>query len=148
MKTHQTFSDNILQYLQDDEILAFISNTEELRDLYNEIKDSEMACVIPIVRVVNPVEFELDLNIIVKHEKVGDYGQYEYYLATDFVNKETNILSLLNSLAVSTNANSDEIINMIGEQVKELHLLTSCDDKPFLEINDNSIYFGLNKSKQ
>jgi hypothetical protein len=146
MKTHLTFSDNILQYLQDDEIIEFLSNREELKELYNEIKDTEMACVIPIVIVVNPVEFELDLNIIVKHEKADDYGQFEYYLATDFVNKETNILSLLNSLAISTYSNPDEIIDIIGEQVKELHLLTSCDDKPFLEINDNSVYFGLNKS--
>lgn len=146
MKTYQTFSDNILQFVQDDEIIEFLSNREELKELYNEIKDTEMACVIPIVIVVNPVEFELDLNIIVKHEKADDYGQFEYYLAADFVNKETNILSLLNSLAISTYSNPDEIIDMIGEQVKELHLLTSCDDKPYLEINDNSVYFGLNKS--
>lgn len=146
MTTYQKFADNILQYLQDKEIIEFLSTNEDLKGLYSEIKDSKMACVIPLVFVTNPVDFELDLNIIIKHENPDQFGQYEYYLIPNFVNKETNISELLNTLTISTNANPEEILNSIGEQVKELHFQTSADYKPFLEVNDSTTYFGLNKS--
>lgn len=146
MTTYQKFAENILQYLQDEEIIKFLSTNDDLKELYLEIKDSKLACVIPLVFVANPVDFELDLNILVKHEKADQFGQYEYYLIPDFVNKETDISELLNALTISTNANQDEILNSIGEQVKELHFQTSADYKPFLEVDDNKIYFGLNKS--
>ena len=99
-----------------------------------------------LVFVANPLDFELDLHIIVKHEKPDQFGQYEYYLIPDFVKKETNILELLNSLTISTNASHEEILNNIGGQIKELHFQTSADYKPFLEFNDRITYFGLNKS--
>ncbi len=146
MTTYQKFGENILQYLQDSEIVKFLSTNEDLKELYAEIKDNKTACVIPLVFVANPVEFELDLNIIVKHEKPDQFGEYEYYLIPNFVNKETNISVLLNTLTISTNADQDLILNSIGEQVKELHFQTSADYKPFLEIDESTTYFGLNKS--
>ncbi len=59
MTTYQKFADNILQYLQDEEIIEFLSTNEDLKELYLEIKDNKLACVIPLVFVANPVDFEL-----------------------------------------------------------------------------------------
>jgi hypothetical protein len=120
MKKSTDFSENIKQYLDDQEIIDFISNQEILKETYEEIKDSPMACVVPLVFVIDPNSFELDLNIIVKHENSSAFGQYEYYLIPNFINKQTNLLSLLNSLTISTNANQDDIINSISDQIKEI----------------------------
>ena len=144
MKNCINFSDNIKQYSDDKKILEFLTKQESLNEVYEEIKDSSSACVVPLVFVVDPNSFELDLNIIVKHEKADGFGQYEYYLIPDFINKQTNLVSLFNSLTISTQANQDNILNSIGDQIKEIHFQTSSDYKPTLELTDNFIIFKLN----
>ena len=47
MKNYTDFSDNIKQCLDDTEILEFINKQEPLKKVYEEIKDSPMACVAP-----------------------------------------------------------------------------------------------------
>ncbi len=47
MKNYTDFSDNIKQYLDDTESLDFINKHEPLKEVYEEIKDSPMACVVP-----------------------------------------------------------------------------------------------------
>ena len=143
MKNFTDFSDNIKQYLDDKEILEFLTKQEPLKEVYEEIKDSPLACVVPLVFVVDPNSFELDLNIVLKHEKADQFGQYEYYLIPDFINKQTNLFSLFSTLTISTNANQDDILNSIGDQIKEIHFQTSSDYKPILELTDNFIIFKL-----
>lgn len=143
MKNYKDFCDNIKQYLDDQEIIEFFSTQEILKETYEEIKDSPKACVVPLVFVVDPNSFELDLNIIVKHENSSSFGQYEYYLIPDFINKQTNLLSLFNSLTISTQANQDYIINSISDQIKEIHFFTSSDYKPTLELIENFVIFKL-----
>ena len=143
MKNYTDFSDNIKQYLDDKEILDFLTNQEPLKEVYEEIKDSPLACVVPLVFVIDPNTFELDLNIVVKHEKSDQFGQYEYYLIPDFINKQTNLFSLFNTLTISTQADQDDILNSIGYQIKEIHFQTSSDYKPILELTDDFIIFKL-----
>lgn len=143
MKNYTDFSDNIKQYLDDKEILDFLTNQEPLKEVYEEIKDSPLACVVPLVFAIDPNSFELDLNIVVKHEKSDQFGQYEYYFIPDFINKQTNLFSLFNTLTISTQANQDDILNSIGDQIKEIHFQTSSDYKPILELTDNFIIFKL-----
>jgi hypothetical protein len=146
MKAHRMFSDNVQQYLDDIEILDFVVQQEGLKEIYNEIKDKTLACVVPLVFVSDPVNFIVDLNIIVKHETPSEFGQYEYYLIPNFINKKTNLISLINSLTISTNADYKTILNSIGEQIKELHFQTSYDYKPYLKVDQEFIIFGLDIS--
>jgi hypothetical protein len=136
-------SDNILQYLNDQEIISFISQKESLKAIYEDIRIQNVACVVPLIFVVDPITFEVDLNIIVKHEKSSKFGQYEYYLIPDFINKKTNLFPLLSLLQTSTKANQDEILDKISERIKEIHSKIKHEYNPTLEINDNFIAFKL-----
>lgn len=74
MTPYQRFADNILHFLYDKQIIEFFSTNEEFKQLYAEIKNRKMACVISLVFVADRVDFELDLNIIVKHENQTTFG--------------------------------------------------------------------------
>ena len=143
MTNFTEFSENIRQYLDDKEIEDFINGNKLLKEIYDEISLSPMACVVPIVFVIDPNNFQLDLNIIVKHEKKDQFGKLEYYIIPDFINKQTNISSLLSSFVISTQSNQDDIINIISEQIKEIHFQTSSDYKPVLDVAENLVMFKL-----
>lgn len=145
LKTQRTFSDNVLNFYVDDEITSFLSAKKSLTPIYEALVEaSGQAAVYPLVLPTSENDYSFDLIMIIKHEKVTEEGQWELYVAEDFVKQETNLAAMFSYIEQATNTDTRFLIQAIQQTIKQYRERFNLPGKSFVDIDaeDEIIVFG------
>ena len=136
LKTNRPFSDNIINFYSDAEVIAFLSSQEYLMDLYTEMKNAEnIAVIYPLVIPKSENEFIFDLMMIIKHEKVTEQGQWEIFSAENFVAEKINMFKLFEYIELTTKSEIKDLLHTIQQELKSQREYFKLSGKTFLEID-------------
>jgi hypothetical protein len=141
LKTQRTFSDNVIHFFVDNEVTSFLSNQGALKRIYDEMeKASGKAAVYPLVVPNGDKDFSFDLMMIIKHEQSTEQGQWEIYVADNFLTQKTNLAKLFSYIEIATNTEAKFLIHVIQQELKNYREQFNLQGKTFVEIDgDNKI---------
>lgn len=145
LKTKRTFAEKIIHFYVDNEVISFLQSEKALKSIYDEmIKASGIAAVYPLVIPNNDKEFNFDLMMIIKHEKVTEQGQWEIYVADNFVMQKTNLAKLFSYIEVTTKSEANQLIHGIQQELKGYREQFNLQGKTFVEIDGENkiVAFG------
>ncbi|MGB3849372.1 MAG: hypothetical protein WA958_05350 [Tunicatimonas sp.] len=115
-----SISPHIIQYYDDEEILAIIAESPGITAQFNEpdIISAQVCVVLPQVRrYPDYVTDQYDLDVFIKHAVVTDLGRYELYRVTDLVRRSVDIAPLLMAVSRITGVNIVEVAEQIKKQL-------------------------------
>ena len=145
LKTHRTFSENVLHFYLDEEVEKFLSDPEGLKNIYEEmIAAKGLATVYPLVMPQSQTEYEFDLMLIVKQVEPTAEGQWEIFVAQNFVILQTNLQAVFSYIEITTKSEAIELVQNIQKELKDYREQFNLAGKTFLEIDANKkiIAFG------
>lgn len=145
LTTQRNFTENILHFYNDKEVISFLSSEKSLQDIYNEMKQADgIAAVYPLVIPKSKTEFIFDLMMIIKHEKITKDGQWELFVAENFIQQKTNLVKLFQYIEVTTKTEIDTLLHGIQQELKQYRENFNLKGKTFVEIDGDKhiVAFG------
>ena len=145
LQTELKFAENGIRFIKDDEIISFLESEEALKSIYDEmIKAEGIAAVYPLVIPKSDADYDFDLMMIIKQEKATELGQWEIFVAENFVKAGTNLATLFSYIEFSTNSQANELLHTIQQELKGYRTQFGLQGKTFLSIDGDAkiIAFG------
>jgi hypothetical protein len=147
LKTSYPFSENIEIFNDDKEIVSFLQNTESLKSVYDDL--TFVTNYATALSFIFPMDLKLnhfDLLIILKHEKPTELGQWEIFVAQNFIQLNTNLSSLLSYINETTKIEPQELLSRLFEEFKSICVENELEIKPNFQINQKEKFIALGYS--
>lgn len=119
----QSITPDIEQFYEDEEILTIIAESPNLTAQFNEpdVANSDVCVVLPqVYRGAGYQRDQFNLDVILKHDQVTEFGQYEMYRVKDFIRQRVDVGPVLHAVQQVTGVDVKVVMDSIKKQIKFL----------------------------
>ena len=136
LQTKKSFTENIIRFYDDNEIISFLLSKEGLKGIYQTLTNADnSAAVYPLIIPISNTEIEFDLMLIIKHEKETEAGLWDLFVVENFLKTKTNLAELFEFIELTTKADIQIIIQSIQKELKRYREHYKLNGKTFVEID-------------